>query len=102
LRENCRLSIDSLNLGGGLAVCERHISPGALVALKIHSGLRAVRATAIVRTARSRTVAFEFVEIDLEDRAKLRRLLLDFGSNPAEGALANRSRMRVRAFRHSQ
>jgi hypothetical protein len=61
-----------------------------------------VRATAIVRTARSRTVAFEFVEIDLEDRAKLRRLLLDFGSNPAEGALANRSRMRVRAFRHSQ
>jgi hypothetical protein len=99
LRENCRLSIEMLNLGGGLAVCEQHIAPGAVIVLKIHSGMRAFRATAIVRSARSRAIAFEFVDMELDDRAKLRRLLLEFGANTAEGSSANRSRLRMRTLR---
>jgi hypothetical protein len=81
LRENCRLEIKIMNLGGGAATCDRHLPPGTVMALKINPGLRPVRAQAIVRSARTQAVTCELVDMDLEERAKLRRLLIESGGS---------------------
>jgi hypothetical protein len=96
LRENFKLSIPELNLGGGIGSGERNLTPGSIVVLKISSGVRAIKAQAIVRGARPQALAFEFVEMDLEERARLRKLLLELGSLPASPAPINRSRRRGR------
>jgi hypothetical protein len=96
LRENFRLSIPELNLGGGIGSGERNLPPGSIVVLKISSGVRAIKAQAIVRGARPQALAFEFVEMELEERARLRKLLLELGSLPASAAPINRSRRRGR------
>ncbi len=74
-RETSHLEIRSLSLSGGLAGFDRHMTHGRVVALKLGGGLHAIRAQAVVRDARAQGLGFEFVEMDLEERAKLRRLL---------------------------
>jgi hypothetical protein len=96
LRENFKLSIPELNLGGGIGSGERNLPPGSIVNLKISSGVRPIRAQAIIRGARPQAMAFEFVEMDLEERSRLRKLLLELGSLPASAAPINRSRRRGR------
>jgi HEAT repeat protein len=96
LRENFRLSIPELNLGGGIGAGERHLAPGSLLTLKFSHGVRAIKAQAIVRGARPQAMAFEFVDMDLEERARLRRLLLEFGGLPLPAAVSNRTRRRGR------
>jgi hypothetical protein len=96
LRENFKLSIPELNLAGGIGSGERNLTPGSIVVLKISSGVRAIKAQAIVRGARPQAMAFEFVEMDLEERARLRKLLLELGSLPPSSAPINRSRRRGR------
>ncbi len=86
LRENCRLEIKMMNLGGGLAACDRHLPPGTVLALKLNPGLRPVRMQVVVRGARTQAIAFELADIDLEERAKLRRLLLDLGAAPGQAS----------------
>jgi hypothetical protein len=96
LRDNFRLSIPELNLGGGIGSGERHLAPGSLLNLKVASGVRNIKAQAIVRGARPQAMAFEFVEMDLEERARLRKLLLELGSFPGTAASINRARRRGR------
>jgi hypothetical protein len=96
LRENFKLSIPELNLGGGIGSGERNLPPGSIVVLKISSGVRPIKAQAIVRGARPQALAFEFVEMDLEERARLRKLLLELGSLPPSAAPINRTRRRGR------
>ena len=79
-RGNSRLGIKVLSLSGGVASAERHLSPGALAMLKIQSGFRPVRAQVLVREASVGEAGFEIVEMELEDRARLRRLLGGFVS----------------------
>src|SRR5205823_6586728 len=59
LRENFRLSIPELNMGGGIGTGERHLAPGSLLSLKFS---RHIKAQALVRGARPQAMAFEFVE----------------------------------------
>jgi hypothetical protein len=96
LRENLRLSIAELNLGGGIGATDRHLAPGSLLTLKISHGVRNIRAQAIVRGARPQAMAFEFVELDLDERARLRKLLLDLGGLPQPASVNNRSRRQGR------
>jgi len=96
LRENFKLSIPELNLGGGIGAGERHLAPGSLLTLKLSQGVRPIKAQAIVRGARPQAMAFEFVDMDLDDRAKLRRMLLDVGGMPMASVVSNRARRRVR------
>ena len=96
LRENFRLSIPELNLGGGIGSGERNLAPGSIINLKIASGVRNIKAQAIVRGARPQAMAFEFVEMDLEERSRLRKLLLELGSLPPSAAAINRTRRRGR------
>jgi hypothetical protein len=96
LRENFRLTVPELNLGGGIGAGERHLAPGTLITLKLTQGVRTIKAQAIVRGARPQAMAFEFVEMDLEDRARLRRVLLDLGGLPQASNVASRTRRRCR------
>jgi hypothetical protein len=96
MRENFRLSIPELNLGGGVGSGERHLAPGSLLTMKIAQGVRHIKAQAIVRGARPQAMAFEFVEMDLEDRGRLRRLLMELGGLPLAAQATNRTRRRGR------
>ena len=96
LRENFRLVVPELNLGGGIGSGERHLAPGSLLTLKMSQGVRSIKAQAIVRGARPQAMAFEFVDMDLEDRGRLRKVLLDLGGLPQVANVVNRSRRRSR------
>ena len=96
LRENFRLNVPELNLGGGIGAGERHLAPGTLITLKLTQGVRTIKAQAIVRGARPQAMAFEFVDMELEDRARLRKILLDLGGLPPAANVASRARRRGR------
>jgi len=96
LRENFRLSIPEMNLGGGIGSGERHLAPGSLLTLKFTLGVRHIKAQAIVRGARPQAMAFEFVDMDLEERYRLRKLLLELGGLPMVAQVTNRTRRRGR------
>jgi hypothetical protein len=96
LRENIRLAIPELNLGGGIGAGDRHLAPGSMLTLRFSHGVRPIRAQAVVRGARPQAMAFEFVDMDLEERARLRRLLLEFGGLPMAAQATNRTKRRGR------
>jgi hypothetical protein len=96
LRENFRLSIPELNMGGGIGSGERHLAPGSLLSLKFSYGMRTIKAQAIVRGARPQAMAFEFVDMELEERYRLRKLLLELGGLPLPAQVTNRVRRRGR------
>ena len=56
----------------------------------------AIKAQAVVRGARPQAMAFEFVDMDLEERARLRKLLLEFGGLPMAAQATNRTKRRGR------
>ncbi len=72
-----KLEIRGLSLSGGIAVGEKHLQPGTLVSMKIGSGLRPIRAQVLMRDARAQGLGFEIAGMDLEERARLRKLLLE-------------------------
>jgi hypothetical protein len=96
LRENMRITIAELNMGGGIGAADRHLAPGSLLNLKLSHGVRNIRAQAIVRGARPQAMAFEFVEMDLDERSRLRKLLLELGGLPQPSQVSNRTRRQGR------
>jgi hypothetical protein len=76
-QDSYRLDIRGLSLSGGIAVGEKHLTPGTLVSMKIGSGLRPIRAQVLMRDARAQGLGFEFADMDLDERARLRKLLLE-------------------------
>ena len=69
LRENHRLEIPEMALGGGVAICEQNLHPGSVVDLRLTVGQKSVKAQTIVRDANTQARAFEVVEMDLEERS---------------------------------
>jgi hypothetical protein len=92
LRENLRLTVAELNMGGGLGAADRHLAPGSLLTLKFSHGVRSIRAQAIVRGARPQAMAFEFVDMELDERSRLRKLLLELGGLPQPSNVVNRTK----------
>jgi hypothetical protein len=82
LSQNCRMEIRTVSLAGGLATIDRHLPPGTPVQLKLQLGLRHLQATALLRDYRGQGMSFEIVDMNLEERGKLRRLLADNISPP--------------------
>jgi hypothetical protein len=76
-QDSYRLEIRGLSLSGGIAVGEKHLLPGTLVSMRIGSGLRPIRAQVLMRDARAQGLGFEIADMDLEERARLRKLLLE-------------------------
>ena len=93
LKEACSLQIKTASLSGGVATISRHLAPGTPVQLKFQIGLRNLQATALMRDYRAQDMAFEIVDITLEERSRLRRLLADHMSTrtapQTEDALAS-------------
>ena len=74
-----RIEIRGLSLSGGIAIGEKHLPPGTLVTMKIGSGLRPIRAQVLMRDARAQGLGFEFADMSLDERSRLRKLLVESG-----------------------
>jgi len=81
-QDSYRLEIRGLSLSGGIAVGEKHLLPGTLVSMKIGSTLRPIRAQVLMRDARAQGLGFEFADMDLDERARLRKVLLENKTSP--------------------
>jgi hypothetical protein len=77
LKESCALEIKTASLSGGVATASRHLQPGTQVQLRFQIGLRNLQATALMRDYRAQDIAFEFVDMNLDERSKFRRILAD-------------------------
>jgi PilZ domain len=72
-------AISVLSLEGGLLSGDIQLAVGTEATLKIPAGLRSINMQTVVRFVRSHQAGFETVGMGLEDRAKLRRLLISLG-----------------------
>jgi hypothetical protein len=77
LKQNCKLEIKTASLSGGVAATNMHLAPGTQVQLQMRVGLRSVQATALMRDYRAQDMAFEIVDMSLEERNKFRKILLE-------------------------
>jgi hypothetical protein len=84
LKEACSLQIKTASLTGGVATISRHLAPGTPVQLKFQVGMRNLQATALMRDYRAQDMAFEIVDMNLDERSRLRRLLADSLSSPSD------------------
>jgi hypothetical protein len=98
LKENCRIEIPEMTLGGGIAVCEQSLHPGSIVIMRMTSSQKTVKAQTIVRDANTQARAFEVVDIDLEERAKLRKLLVQLGNALKQSTPQERNRRGARTI----
>jgi hypothetical protein len=78
-------AISVLSLEGGLLSGDLQLAVGTEATLKIPAGLRSINMRAVVRFVRSHQAGFEMVGMGLDDRAKLRRLLVSLGGEAAVG-----------------
>jgi PilZ domain len=86
-RGKCSSAISVLSLEGGLLNGDVQLAVGTEATLKIPAGIRPISLQAVVRFVRSHQAGFETVSMELEDRTKLRRLLVSLGGdrNSASG-----------------
>ncbi|MFZ0434307.1 MAG: PilZ domain-containing protein, partial [Candidatus Acidiferrales bacterium] len=81
-------AISVLSLEGGLLSGDLQLAVGTEATLKIPAGLRSISMQAMVRFVRSQQAGFELVGMGLEDRTKLRRLLVSLGEAEPSGAVS--------------
>ena len=77
-RAEYKIDIREMSLGGGFGQSEAQqaLPPGSEAQVTMEAGWRGLKAQVLVRDGRSNKFAYEIVDIDLEDRLKLRRLLV--------------------------
>ncbi len=98
LKENCSVNIPEMGLGGGVVVCEQSLHPGNVVELRLTASQKTIKAQTIVRDANTQARAFEVVDIDLEERGKLRKLLVQLGSVLKQSTSKERNRHATRTI----
>jgi PilZ domain len=79
------LAVRELSLGGGMGTKEDSLRVGSDADLDIQVGMRHIRAQVLLRRARVNEVGFEFVNIDLESRHRLRHLLMGSLAHAPDG-----------------
>jgi hypothetical protein len=72
-----QLAVRELSLGGGVAKKGDDLRLGSDAALDLQMGLRHIKTQVLLRRARQGEISFEIVDMDLEERSKLRRILAD-------------------------
>jgi hypothetical protein len=102
LKENCRMEIPEMTLGGGIAICEQSLHPGTVVGLRMSTSQKPVKAQTIVRDANTQARAFEVVDMELEERSKLRKLLIQLGNFQKKSTPQERSRRGTRTISLTQ
>src|SRR5712691_3522219 len=83
LKESCSMEIKTASLTGGVATLSRHLTPGTQVQLRLQIGMRNLQATALMRDSRAQDMAFEIVDMNLDERSKYRRMLAGNLTNTA-------------------
>src|SRR5216684_368758 len=89
LKEGCSLEVKTASLTGGVATLSRHLTPGTQVQLRFQVGMRNFQVTALMRDSRAQDMAFEIVDINLDERGKYRRMLAGNLNNNANGHAAS-------------
>ncbi|HMD33277.1 MAG TPA: hypothetical protein VKG84_15280, partial [Candidatus Acidoferrales bacterium] len=74
-----KIDMREMSLGGGWGEGDKQLAlpPGSEADVDLQSGWRGLKAHVLVRDTRATKFAYEIVEIDLEERGKLRKLLVD-------------------------
>jgi hypothetical protein len=93
VKENARVDVAILSLSGGAGACEQRFASGTLITLRLGGRMRPATLQAFVRTFRANVLGFEFAEMDLEERHRLRRLIVETGGVPLSDTPLNRSRV---------
>lgn len=80
--------VQVLSLEGGLLTGNVRLSVGTTASLRISSGIRPIRLEVLVRFAKSNQAGVETIGMELEDRSRLRNLLLSISrfSSPRQAA----------------
>ena len=68
--------IRELSLGGGMSTKEDNLRIGSEATIEISSGVRRIKGQVLLRRARVNEIGFEIVNMDLESRYRLRRILM--------------------------
>jgi len=71
------MEIKTASMTGGVATLSRHLTPGTQVQLRLQIGMRNLQATALMRDSRAQDMAFEIVDMNLDERSKYRRMLAE-------------------------
>ncbi len=69
--------IREMSMGGGMGTKEDNLRVGSEANIDINAGVRRIKGQVLLRRARVNEIGFEIVNIDLESRYRLRRLLID-------------------------
>jgi hypothetical protein len=90
------ISVHEVSLGGGMGTKEDALRVGSDADIDMVVGMRHIRGQVVLRRAHVNEVGFEFVNIDLESRHRLRRVLMSALENngsrgPSRGAFARPS-----------
>jgi PilZ domain-containing protein len=75
-RSKCEPAVQVLSLEGGLLTGDLQLAVGTPADLKISSGLRPIRMEVLVRFSRANQAGVEMVGMDVDDRSRLRSLLV--------------------------
>lgn len=75
-RGKCQPEVQILSLEGGLLSGDLRLSVGAAASLRISSGMRPIHLDVLVRFTKQNQAGIEMVAMDLEDRHRLRNLLV--------------------------
>ncbi len=73
----CAVQIREMSMGGGLATKEDSVRISSEGTLEFSVGMRSVKAQVILRRAKQLEFGYEIVNIDLEGRSRIRKLLVD-------------------------
>ena len=73
----CTVAVARLSLGGGLIAADHRLPRGGEAVLEWPSGLSRLRSHVVLRHQGTRELAFEVMDIELDARSRLRRLILD-------------------------
>jgi hypothetical protein len=73
----CAVQIREMSMGGGLATKEDTVRISSEGTLEFSVGMRSVKAQVILRRAKQLEFGYEIVNIDLEGRSRIRKLLVE-------------------------
>jgi hypothetical protein len=72
-----KMTIREMSLGGGMGTKDDNQRIGSEASVEISVGMRKITAQVLLRRARVNELGFEIVNIDLESRYRLRRVLME-------------------------
>jgi hypothetical protein len=72
-----KMTIREMSLGGGMGTKDDNQRIGSEANIEISVGMRKITAQVLLRRARVNELGFEIVNIDLESRYRLRRVLME-------------------------